>query len=87
MACTRVPTTLVADNHTIPPVRTFSGMRSTDTAPSLAVETFTNKLIAMASCEAIRKAFRIGKGISAGASSTANRPIVAKIGVCRTQIG
>lgn len=57
------------DNPMIPPVRTFSGMGNTDTAPSLEIEISTNRRIAMVSCEGTRKAFRIGKGISVEAFS------------------
>jgi len=69
-ACTQVPTMVVAGNPSIPNVHTFSGMDTTDTARSLAVEIPTNRPIAMVSCEATRKALRIGKGISLGAFST-----------------
>jgi hypothetical protein len=65
-----VPTMGVADNRMIRPVHTFSEVGSTDTAPSLVVEMYINRPIAMVSYEATRKAFRIGKGISAVAFST-----------------
>jgi hypothetical protein len=68
--CTQVLTMVVVANPTIPNVHTFSGTDSMDTIRSLAVEISTNRPIAMVSCEAIRKAFRIGKGISLEALST-----------------
>src|SRR5258706_7693237 len=74
-ACTQVPTMPGVDNRMIPTVRTFSGVGNTDTAPSLEIEISTNRPIATVSCEGIRKAFRIGKGILAGAFSTASLSI------------
>jgi hypothetical protein len=71
-ACLPEPTMAAADSLTIPGVRTSSGVGPLATAPSLAAETFMRRPIAMVSCEATRKAIRIGKGISAVGFFTAS---------------
>jgi hypothetical protein len=71
-ACLPEPAMVAADSPTIPSVRTSSGVDLLGTARSLAAETSISGPIAMVSCEATRKAIRIGKGISAVGFSTAN---------------
>jgi hypothetical protein len=70
--CTPEPMTVAVDSPTIPSVRTFSGMATMVTTRPLAVEISTSGPIAMVSCKAIRRAIRIGKGISAVDFSTAS---------------